>query len=47
LIIGTSEFGSMFTSAFSKGNLIGVQFHPEKSHRYGVELFKRFDGLTR
>lgn len=31
-----------FTSAFEVDNLIGVQFHPEKSHKFGLELFKRF-----
>jgi imidazoleglycerol phosphate synthase glutamine amidotransferase subunit HisH len=25
-----------------KGNLIGVQFHPEKSHKYGLGFFARF-----
>lgn len=38
----STNYGSSFSSAFEVENLIGVQFHPEKSHRYGLELFKNF-----
>lgn len=31
-----------FDAGFQHGNLIGVQFHPEKSHRYGMWLLKNF-----
>lgn len=41
-VIGTTQFGIEFVSAFQRGNLIGVQFHPEKSHKYGMQLFKNF-----
>lgn len=34
-----------FTSAAAEGNVIGVQFHPEKSHDWGVRLLKNFAGL--
>ena len=34
--------GHAFVSAFQRNNLLGVQFHPEKSHRFGMALFKRF-----
>lgn len=37
-----TNYGGKFTSAFSSGNLIGAQFHPEKSHKFGVKLFKNF-----
>lgn len=41
-ILSTTHYGRDFTSAFCHDNVYGVQFHPEKSHRFGVELIKRF-----
>lgn len=41
-VAATSHYGFDFASAFSRNNIYGVQFHPEKSHRFGLELFKRF-----
>jgi len=39
----TSTFhGYEFTSAFQHGSVIGVQFHPEKSHKFGMRLLKNF-----
>lgn len=35
-------YGQNFTSGFERGNIVGVQFHPEKSHRFGKELFRNF-----
>lgn len=37
-----TDYGGRFTSAFLSDNLIGAQFHPEKSHKFGVKLFKNF-----
>lgn len=39
------DYGVQFSAAVCDGNVYGVQFHPEKSHRYGKELFKRFAEL--
>lgn len=36
------DYGIKFTCGFERGNLIGVQFHPEKSHKYGLHLIKNF-----
>lgn len=44
-VLATCNYGSSFTAAFSCNNLHGVQFHPEKSHRYGLELMKRFNQM--
>ena len=41
-VIAYTEYGYRFTSVFKSQNLIGVQFHPEKSHKYGMELMKAF-----
>jgi len=39
----TTEYGGVkFASGIRKNRLIGVQFHPEKSHRFGMELMKYF-----
>ena len=41
-VSGITEYGYNFTSAFEKDNILGVQFHPEKSHKYGMKLLKNF-----
>lgn len=41
-ILTTTEYGYPFTSAVSRNNIVGVQFHPEKSHRYGLEFLTRW-----
>ena len=43
--IATTEYGVQFTSSINKGNVFGVQFHPEKSHHAGVQLLKNFSAL--
>ncbi len=40
-----SFYGVPFTSGVQCGNVMGVQFHPEKSHRYGMQLIKNFVGI--
>lgn len=40
--IGQCDYGGEFCAAFQQGNVLGVQFHPEKSHRFGMALMKRF-----
>ena len=41
-ILATTNYGFEFVSAFSKENITGVQFHPEKSHKYGLNFFKHY-----
>ena len=41
-VIATTDHGGPVTAAIGRGNMIGVQFHPEKSQRYGLALVERF-----
>lgn len=38
----TSNYILEFDSGFQKENILGVQFHPEKSHKYGMKLLTNF-----
>lgn len=38
----TCNYGMEITAAVQRNNIYGVQFHPEKSHKYGMELLKGF-----
>lgn len=41
-ILTETEYGVSFTSSFERNNVVGVQFHPEKSHRFGMQLLRNF-----
>ena len=41
-VLATATYGTEFTSAVHRDNIYGVQFHPEKSHRFGMALLGRF-----
>ena len=41
-ILTTTTYGTNFVSSFEKDNIFGTQFHPEKSHKFGLQLFKNF-----
>lgn len=41
-VLCTSSYGYGFVSGFSRDNIVGVQFHPEKSHLFGMSLMRRF-----
>jgi imidazole glycerol-phosphate synthase subunit HisH len=41
-VLLTAHYGLDFAAAVCVGNITGVQFHPEKSHRYGKQLLGQF-----
>lgn len=44
-ILMTTEYGETINSAVHHNNIYGVQFHPEKSHYNGIQIFKNFANL--
>jgi len=43
--IGRTEYGYSFTSAVAHDNILGIQPHPEKSHKNGLQILKNFINL--
>jgi glutamine amidotransferase len=41
-IVATTKYGYNFPTIIKNGNFYGVQFHPEKSHKFGVNFFKSY-----
>ena len=41
-VLATTSHGSTLTAAVGRNNILGVQFHPEKSQHYGINFLKRF-----
>jgi glutamine amidotransferase len=45
VVATTTDYGIEFVSAVCKGNLFGIQFHPEKSGEIGLKIVRNFGGL--
>jgi len=44
-VVGRTTYGYSFHSALQVGNVCGTQFHPEKSHRFGLKVLENFARL--
>lgn len=44
-VVATSVYGKNFVCCINHENVFGVQFHPEKSHSNGIQLFKNYANL--
>ena len=44
-VLGTAEHGERFACAIERGNVFGVQFHPEKSSGAGLRLLRNFAAI--
>lgn len=41
-VVATCNYGVEFACSIAKGNIVAVQFHPEKSHKFGMKLMANF-----
>ena len=44
-VLCTANYNKPFVAGLNKDNVWAVQFHPEKSHKYGMRVFKNFLNL--
>jgi imidazole glycerol-phosphate synthase subunit HisH len=44
VVVGVAVHGSEFAAAIAHGNVMGTQFHPEKSQSHGLQLLRNFSG---
>jgi glutamine amidotransferase len=42
LELASTVYGYRFTSAMGRGNILSMQYHPEKSHKYGLQVYRNF-----
>jgi len=42
VVIGSTDYGATFASAVQKGNVFGVQFHPERSGPVGLKMLENY-----
>ncbi len=47
IVLATTDYGRDFASVVGRGNLFGVQFHPEKSQEVGLQILRNFVQMSR
>ncbi len=45
VVTGETDYGGRYASVVAKGNVCGVQFHPEKSQEVGLKMLRNFGSL--
>jgi len=45
IVMATTSYGYDFPAIIKQGNILGVQFHPEKSHKHGMQVLTNFSKL--
>lgn len=45
-VVGTTEYGLPFCSAYARGNVVATQFHPEKSGPVGLRIYRNFVAMA-
>lgn len=45
-VIVNCQYGYEFAAGVRNGNIYGVQFHPEKSHKYGMKILRNFEEIV-
>ena len=43
-VLATADYGGAFAASIGRDNILGTQFHPEKSHKFGMTLMRNFVG---
>ncbi len=46
VVVARSSYGASLAAVIRAGNVLGVQFHPEKSQQFGLDILRRFAGGT-
>ena len=44
-VLATTRYGVPFASMIRAGNVMGAQYHPEKSHAFGMQILRNFASL--
>ncbi len=46
IVLGMTDYGAPFASAIGRGNVMATQFHPEKSGKWGLQIYRNFAQLV-